>query len=96
MVELKASTKRGQAVIASGEACKGVTLRDIYASWSDDKQKYYDDCYTQYLETEEHYNFRVKACGSWSFVASWMGTKDGENIMRVETRDNSYLVWLDR
>lgn len=47
-------------------------------------------------ETEEHGTFKICSHNSFGFVCSWTGMKDGENIMRVETKDSSYLVWLDR
>lgn len=96
MRELKASTKEGQRIISIGERCVNETLSDIYASWSSEKQRHYDRCRKLYHETTGGHSFGVASCGSWSFVASWNGYKDGEPILRVETKDNSYLVWCDR
>lgn len=38
----------------------------------------------------------VGNANTFGFTCSWLAIKDGENIMRIETKDNSYLVWLDR
>lgn len=29
-------------------------------------------------------------------IGEWVLTKDGEGCMRVETKDNTYLIWLNR
>lgn len=80
MREYKASTKRGQALISMGERCCWGSLHNLYDSWSDAKQQ----------------AFGVGNANSFGFTCSWLAIKDGENIMRIETKDNSYLVWLDR
>lgn len=40
--------------------------------------------------------FGVGNANSFGFTASWLETKDGEDVMRIETKDNSYLLWLNR
>ena len=36
--------------------------------------------------------FGVGNANSFGFTASWLETKDGEDVMRIETKDNSYLL----
>ena len=86
MRELKASTKAGQNIIAKAGVYDGYWLHQIYDRWSTAKVRAYNWCYDQFLQTENNEAFSI----------SWLGTKNGENILRFETKDNSYLVWLDR
>ena len=41
-------------------------------------------------------DFGIGNANTFGFTCSWLTVKDGEKIMRIETKDNSYLVWLDR
>lgn len=96
MTELKASTKRGQDIISRGSHYIGERLGQVYDSWSYAKQSAYDRCFHEYAETENSSSFSICSKNTFGFTCSWLGTKDGENILRYETKDNSYLVWLDR
>ena len=96
MKEFKASTKAGQRIIAMGENCIYCNLDRIYTRWSLAKQHAFDWCLEQFNKTENATALGVGLANSFGFTASWLGTIEGENIMRVETKDNSYIVWLDR
>ena len=96
MIELKASTKKGQEIIARGINYEGINLSDVYDNWSSEKEKAYDWCRAQFVETENSTGFSICSHNTFMFTCSWFGTKDGENIMRYETASNSYLVWLNR
>ena len=96
MREYKASTKRGQELISMGKRCHCGSLYDLYDRFSEAKQKAFDWCREQYANDNQSTDFRVGNANSFGFTCSWLSIKDGENIMRIETKDNSYLVWLDR
>lgn len=96
MVELKASTKKGQEIIKRGSNYEGTTLSSVYVNWSSKKEKAFEWCREQYVETENSTGFSICSHNIFMFTCSWFGIKDGENIMRYETPSNSYLVWLDR
>ena len=96
MRELKASTKAGQNIIAKASNYDGFWLRDVYDTWSTAKERAYNWCYDQFLQTENSEEFSICSHNTFGFTCSWFGTKAGENILRYETKDNSYLVWLDR
>jgi hypothetical protein len=96
MVELKASTKKGQEIIARGSQYEGTMLSQVYDNWSSRKENAFDWCFAQYVATENRTAFSICSHNTFMFTCSWLGTKDGENIMRYETPSNSYLVWLDR
>lgn len=96
MREFKLSTKQGQNLYNRGSHYEGFSLTDVYGSASAEKERAWNWCYNQYLETENHTAFSICSHNSFQFSVSWLGTKDGENIMRIETAQNSFLVWLDR
>lgn len=79
-----------------GNTCCWGSLRNLYDRWSIAKEAAYNRCMQKYMETENREAFGVGNANTYGFTASWLGTKDGEDIMRIETRDNSYLVWLNR
>lgn len=96
MREYKASTKRGQALISMGTRCCWKSLHNLYDSWSEAKQKAFDWCFEQYINDNHSTAFGVGNANSFGFTCSWLAIKDNENVMRIETKDNSYLIWLDR
>lgn len=96
MIEVKASTKRGQRLIKMGSHYEGSFLSQIYNTWSQEKQNAYDWCYEQYLKCEEHTAFSICSHNTFGFTCSWLYTQEGEDIMRIETKDNTYIVYLER
>ena len=96
MIELNASSYKGKQIIEKASNIDGYNLRDVYTTWSAEKERAYNWCYDQYLQTENSEAFSICSHNIFGFACSWVGTKDGENILRYETKDNSYLVWLDR
>ena len=96
MKYINGSTKKGQALIENAERFTGSTLSDIYKSWSGAKEQAYNWCIEQYTNTENANYFRVRNVNTFGFVASWFGTIDNEPILRYETKDNTYIVWLNR
>ena len=93
---LKASTKAGQRVLAMRSRCCWNSLYNIYDSWSEAKQKAFDWCYEQFCNDEDSEAFGIGNANSFGFTASWLLTYEGEDALRVETKDNSYIVLLDR
>lgn len=93
---IKASTKRGQNLIAIGSQWEGVSLRQVYDRWSAKKEEAWERCYNKYLGTPEHDAFSICSHNSYQFSVSWVGLYDGENAMFLETADNHYVVLLDR
>lgn len=96
MREYKASTKQGQKIIARAEVYEGTFLRDVYSSYSAEKEKSWNRCYEMFMYTEEHEQFHICSHNTFQYSVAWYGVKDNERILRVETANNSFLVWLDR
>ena len=96
MKEFNGSTKMGQKLVKMGSTCCRMFLSDIYGHWSSAKEKAYNWCYDQYLKDNKSFAFGIGNASNFGFTASWIFEKDGEEVMRIETKDNSYLVWLDR
>lgn len=96
MKKYNASTYKGKQIIEKATRCEGYTLHDVYEKWSIDKEIAYNWCYQQYVKTEKHRNFVICSHNTFGFTCSWYGVINGEKILRYETKDNSYLIYLDR
>lgn len=96
MKEFKASTKRGQQLLGMGNTCCFKSLKNLYDHWSVAKEHAFNWCLNEYYNDENSTGFGVGNANSFGFTASWLLTKDGEDAMRIETKGNSYLVWLNR
>ena len=96
MREYNASTKRGQQLISMGGKCFWSSLDRIYTRWSEQKQKASERCFEEYASDMNSHDFGIGNANTFCFTCSWLTVKDGEEIMRIETKDNSYLVWLER
>lgn len=96
MIIYNASTKRGQDIIARGSRYDGVYLHQVYDKWSADKQKAWDDNWEKYINTDEHSSFSICSHNPNAFTLSWLGKKDGEDVLFYITAWNDYMVYLNR
>lgn len=96
MKEYNASSYKGKQIIAMALRFEGKFLDDVYDHWSQKKHNAYESCHEMYMNTENHKNFRICSHNTAGFTISWTGIQDGESIIRYETKDNSYLVWMER
>ena len=96
MKEYKLSSAIGNKLYERGSHYDGYYLSQVYDRPSIAKQQAFERCYDEYVNTENSESFSICSHNTFGFTCSWLGTKDGENIMRYETKDNSYLIWLDR
>lgn len=96
MVLLKGSTNKGQKVVAMYKRLTGYTLSDLYKSWSKAKDVAYDECRTMCIN-EGGFGFRVGSANSTQFTAGWIvcDKYDVIEVVRVETKDNSYKVYVN-
>ena len=91
-----ASTKKGQDLIKRASNYEGTYLWQVYGHYSHEKAVAYETCYDMFLQTENHNAFSICSHNTFGFSCSWVGTLNGENILRYETKDTSYTVFLDR
>ena len=96
MKEYKYSTARGKQIYDMGVRCCWASLNNLYDKWSHEKEKAFNWCWEQFINDENHSDFGVGNANTFGFTASWLLTKNGEECMRVETKTNSYLVYLNR
>lgn len=96
MREYNLSTNRGKQIYEMGCRCCRSSLNNLYDHWSIAKEKAFNWCWEQYCNDENSEAFGIGNANSFGFTASWLLTKNGEDCMRVETKDNSYLVYLNR
>ena len=95
MRTLKASTSQGKRVINMAIRCNSTTLEELYKTYSNKKQKAYNDCYKSFIR-EDGYVFRVGNANTFGFTACWLVKGEHFDELRVETKDNSYRVILDK
>lgn len=96
MKEYNLSTSRGKQLFNMGNTCCWSSLYNLYDKWSDAKERAYNWCWEQYCKGENSESFGIGNANTFGFTASWLETRNNENVMRIETKNNSYLVWLDR
>lgn len=88
MKVVNANTSLGKRLVATGQNWQGTFLNQVYDKCSTAKQCAWDKCYDEYCNTEGASGFSICSHNTFSFSCSWF-TPAG---MRLETRDNSYLV----
>lgn len=88
---VNASTSLGKKISSNRSKLGGGFLNQVYDKWSTVKQKAWDKCYDEYCRTDGAEGFSICSHNSFQFTCSWF-IPDG---MRLETRDNSYLVVFD-
>ena len=91
VVVLSAHTKRGQYIIVDASRCEGVTLRDVYGSWSDTKQEAYNEAFEMYRNTPNSTAFRICGHNHNVFTVSWVA----DNIVYYLTHVTEYIVVCD-
>ena len=96
MREFKASTRQGQNIINRASYHEGYSLDDVYGSYSHEKAYSYNKCYELYVSDVNAIDFHICSHNSFCYSVAWNTIIDGEEVLRVETANNSFLVWLDR
>jgi len=92
---IKRSTKKGQQLCEFAHRYLGRSLRDVYGSWSQEKEDEYNKCLAEYLETPDHQAFGICGANSWMFSVSWLGRYEGMNALYYITKCNNYVILLD-
>lgn len=96
MIIVKGSTKKGQELLARGERYDGTELSDCYSSCSTEKKYSFAVCYSEYKNTDEHYDFHICSHNTNFYSVCWFGKYDGENAFYLKTGKNNYVVLLDK
>ena len=90
MTNIKANTKKAEALRARATTFEGYDLYDVYGRVSGAKAYAYKECYEMY-RNEDGENFRICGHCTTNFTVAWRV----ENGWRIETYRNSYLVLDD-
>ena len=93
---LKASTKAGQNILRRAEYNEGYFLSEVYSSFSKEKENAWKRCEHEYLTSDSHSNFHICNHNSFGFSVAWFCRINEENCLRYETKDNTYIVYLDK
>lgn len=90
MTVINKNTKRGEGFIRSWENGNyASSIFDVYERPSQAKENAFNSCFNEYCNTPGGSNFRVTGHNSCFFTVAWL---DGNNNLRVETAQNSYIV----
>lgn len=75
--------KKGRRICAMGITCDGLTLDDLYKSYSDNKHKAFETCKEQ-CNQENGFAFRVGKINGWQFKVTWLIERDGKICRRIK------------
>ena len=95
MIELKKSTKRGQAMFERGLNNEGTQLSDVYGRYSRAKENAMEWCRNQCIMNDGT-DFHICSHNSSFFSVAYRFFINNEAVMRIETASNTYIIWLDR
>ena len=95
MKQLKASTKRGKEIIRKAKVNEGYFLSDIYRTYSNEKLNTWKWCEYQYLTSDRGKNFRICSHSRYRYTVAWECYYNGQRALRMETKANTYIVYLD-
>lgn len=84
---IKATTKKGQNMIARAKNFEGYTLNEVYGKYSPAKFHAFYDCLMK-AQAENGKGFHICNHNSFGFSVAW----EVENGVRIETPQNSYFV----
>ena len=87
MTTIKATTKKGENMLARANYNEGYYLHEVYSSHSQAKQNAWDYCLKKCNE-ENGYNFHITSHNTFGFSVAW----ETEEGVRIETPQNSYLI----
>lgn len=96
MREFKASTKQGQNIINRANNYEGYYLSDVYDRYSSEKATSYNWCFEQYSNDVNAHNFHICSHNTFQYSVAWETVIDNEPALRVETANNTFIVWLNR
>ena len=99
---IKGSTALGKKLIDRGSNYDGYSLRDIYTSYSAQKQQAYDWCFEKFRRALNSSDFSIISHSIQQFSVSWLfdyvdpETGEIESAMQIETANNSYTILLNK
>lgn len=87
MLEIKATTKKGQNMLKNAKNFEGYTLNEVYGKYSSAKYNAFVYCLHK-ASAENGKNFHICSHNTFGFSVAW----EVENGVRIETPQNSYLI----
>ena len=85
---LSEESKKGQEIIEKASRNEGFMLSHIYTTWSEDKQKAYDDVMSMFANSRHGTAFSICSHNPNVFTVSWL-SDDG---LHYVTHKTEYLV----
>ena len=87
-------TKRNLRMYQNLVNASNTTLRDIYKSWSNEKERAYNYC-KQDCEKNNGFNFRVVNGNTFMFSCGYLYNKNGKKYCKYFTGYNTYEFLAD-
>lgn len=93
MAIISGSSKRGQDLLIRASVNQGTTLRQVYSSWSDKKEKAMSDCLKECSE-DGGTDFRIISHSRDNFSVAWeyINQETGEVMTKIKTHANTYII----
>jgi len=82
------NTKIVRNAYASYRMSDKVRLHEVYGSWSDEKEKAWNECYKE-CEENNGKNFRIISYGTWFFSCGYVFECEGKEYFRYHTAYNA-------
>lgn len=83
---------------------EGYRLSDVYGSYSTEKEKAYNDCFSKYVSAEKSKNFHIFSYNTFGFSVTWEETIENEEYLHIETpkstkKENElwqiFTIWME-
>lgn len=90
----KTNTTQMKNAFRSYQMSEARLLRDVYTTWSDEKQKAFNHCfdvYNQYNGTQ----YRIIGANTFSFSFGFIGYVDGKKAFFYITASNERYMYID-
>lgn len=93
MAIISGSSKRGQDLLIRASVNQGTTLRQVYSSGSDKKEKAMNDCRKECNE-DNGTDFRIISHSRDNFSVAWeyINQETGEVMTKIKTHANTYII----
>ena len=90
----KQNTKQMRQNYALLQRTSATSLRDVYNSWSYNKEKAYNYCRELYSKYNGE-NFRILSANTFAFSVGFIGTIDGQKAFFYITKSDDRYMLLD-
>ena len=85
------NNKKELEILEAYKKSTDYTLRDLYHSWSDEKQKAFDEILSDAEDKENASSVKILSGGRWCFSAGFYFTEDLKRFFKYYTKTNTIV-----